>query len=69
MAGREWGVFILLEHDPVSQEKKMRTKIDGRNKEDKKKEKQQKDKWRWSAQAEYEFAELTLQSCAPFSRK
>lgn len=36
VAGREWGVFILLEHDPVSQEKKMRTRIDGRNKEDKK---------------------------------
>lgn len=50
-----------------SQEKKMRTRIDGGNKEDKKKEKQQKDKW--SAQAEYEFAELTLQSSTAFSKK
>lgn len=34
--GRGVGVFVLCEHEPVSQEKKMRTRIDGRNEEEEK---------------------------------
>lgn len=58
-------VLVLFEHEPVSQEEKRRTRIDGRNKE----EKENKEKWRRSAQAEYDFAEMKLHSSAPFCRK
>ena len=36
------GVFVLVEHEPVSQEEKMRTRIDGRNKEEEKQRKMEK---------------------------
>lgn len=29
------GVFVLFEHEPVSQERRMRTRIDGRSKKEK----------------------------------
>lgn len=51
---------------PVCEEEKMRTRIDGRNKKEKKKQRQME---RESARGEYEFIELTLQSLVLFCRE